>query len=73
MKKTVNDFIAANKIPYPCLVNDETIESKIPEFEGYPTTLFLDRAGKVRLKLMGYQPLARLEAIAATLLAEPTR
>ena len=71
VKKTIDDFVAANKIPYPCVLNDDTITSKIPDFRGYPTTLFLDRTGKVRFSEVGYQPMARLEAIVTTLLAEP--
>lgn len=72
VKQTINDFIAETKIPYPCVLNDDTIQTKIPDFEGYPTTLFLDRTGKVRLSQVGYQPMARLEAIVTALLAEPT-
>jgi len=72
VKKTINDFKAETKIKYPCVLNDDTTEGKIPGFQGYPTTLFLDRAGKVRLVLVGYTPLSRLEAIVTTLLAEPT-
>ena len=72
VKKTVNDFIDEYKIPYPCVLNDDAIESKIPEFQGYPTTLFADRSGKVRYSQVGYVPSVRLEAIVETLLAEPT-
>ena len=71
VKQTINDFKAENKVAYPCLLNDETTEGKVPGFQGYPTTLFLDRTGKVRLVLVGYSPLIRLEAVVATLLAEP--
>ena len=72
IKKTIKDFIAATKIPYPCVLNDDKTEGKIPGFQGYPTTLFLDRTGKVRLVLVGYTPMSRLDAIVSTLLAEPT-
>ena len=56
---------------YPWVLNDDKTEEKIPDLQGYPTTLFLDRTGRVRLKLGGYTPMARLDAIVATLLAEP--
>ncbi len=72
VKKTIKDFIASTKIPYPCVLDDEKTDSKIPGFQGYPTTLFLDRTGKVRLVLVGYTPMGRLDAIVSTLLAEPT-
>ncbi len=70
VRKTIKDFAKEQKIDYRCLLNDDKTESKIPGFQGYPTTLFLDRAGKVRLTLVGYTPKARLEAIVAKLLGE---
>ena len=69
--KTVDAFKAENKMKYPCLINDDTVEKKVPDFQGYPTTLFLDRAGKVRLVLVGYTAMNRLDLIVSTLLAEP--
>jgi len=71
-KKLIKDFVAETKINYPCVLNDGKTEEKIPGFQGYPTTLFLDRTGKVRLVLVGLTPKNRLEAIVTTLLAEPT-
>jgi thiol-disulfide isomerase/thioredoxin len=70
VKKTIKDFASKNKIEYKCVLNDEKTETKIPGFQGYPTTLFLDKAGKVRLTLVGYTPKAKLEAIITTLMAE---
>ncbi len=37
------------KIPYTCLLGDEATIRKIPNFSGFPTSLIVDRAGKVRL------------------------
>ena len=34
---------------YPILIGDETTLRQVPDFKGFPTTLILDRAGKVRL------------------------
>ena len=73
VKATIKDFAKKNKVEYRCLLNDDKTEGKIPGFQGYPTTLFLDRSGKVRLMLVGYTPKARLEAIIATLLDEPAK
>ena len=70
IKKTIKDFAAKNRMEYRCVLNDEKTEAKIPGFQGYPTTLFLDQSGKVRLTLVGYTPKARLEAIITTLMAE---
>lgn len=71
VKKRINAFKDENKMKYPCLLNDDTTEKKVPGFQGYPTTLFLDRAGKVRLVLVGYTPMSRLDLIISALLAEP--
>ena len=70
VKETIKAFAKENMIEYKCLLNDDKTESKIPGFQGYPTTLFLDRTGKVRMQLVGAAPKARLEAIATTLLEE---
>jgi len=70
VRKTIKDFAAAKKVEYKCLLNDGKTEAKIPEFRGYPTTLFLDRSGKVRLAISGSAPRARLEAVVVALLAE---
>ena len=70
----IKDFAAAHKIEYACLVNDDKTEAKVPNFRGYPTTLFLDRSGKVRLRSRRPDPpKVRLEAIITTLLAEEAR
>jgi thiol-disulfide isomerase/thioredoxin len=73
IKSKIKEFTKSNNVPYKCLLNDDMTEAKIPGFQGYPTTLFLDRDGRVRLTLVGYTPRARLEAIVGTLLAEPER
>ena len=73
IKAKIKDFAKKFNIDYKCALNDDNTESKIPDFQGYPTTLFLDRSGKVRLVLVGYTPKIKLEAIVATLLADPAK
>jgi thiol-disulfide isomerase/thioredoxin len=63
--------IAELGINYPCVIGDDATRNQIPNFEGFPTTLFIDRTGKVRLKAVGYHDLAHLEALVTALLAEP--
>lgn len=70
VKQKIKEFARQTEIPYRCVLNDETTEKKIPGFQGYPTTLFLDRSGNVRMMLVGYTPKVRLEAIVTTMLAE---
>lgn len=64
--KAVEEF----KINYPCALIDDGFLEKIPDFEGFPTTLFIDRQGRVRLKMVGAQSLSRLETAIQLLLAE---
>lgn len=67
-KNVIGAFVKEVGIPYPCLIGDRTTMNQIADFEGFPTTLFIDRQGKVRLKVTGYQPLGVLEAIITPLL-----
>ncbi|MDX2036824.1 MAG: redoxin domain-containing protein [Isosphaeraceae bacterium] len=68
--KKIKDFSKEFGIEYPCVLGDQKTQAKIPDFEGYPTTLFIDRTGKVRLKVVGYHPMAQLEALVQYLLSE---
>jgi thiol-disulfide isomerase/thioredoxin len=71
VKDTVKKFVDENKMNYRCAVLDQATQQKVPGLNAFPTTLFIDRSGKVRLKVVGYHPLAKLEAIVSMLLAEP--
>jgi thiol-disulfide isomerase/thioredoxin len=71
VKDTIKKFAAENSMNYQCAVGDQATQQKVPKLEGFPTTLFIDRSGKVRLKVVGYHELAKLEAIVSLLLAEP--
>jgi len=55
---------------YPCLIGDEKTQKHVPNFEGFPTTLFIDRTGTVRLKAVGYHSYEDLSAIVGALLEE---
>ena len=66
----IRDFAAEQSMNYTCVIGDEATRSQIPNFEGFPTTLFLDRTGKVRLKVVGYHSYEKLEAYVQTLLEE---
>jgi thiol-disulfide isomerase/thioredoxin len=71
MKKVVTDFIAQNGIAYECVIGDERTQQRIPGFGGYPTTLFIDRQGRMRAKFEGAQAYETLESVVELLLAEP--
>jgi thiol-disulfide isomerase/thioredoxin len=70
--KLVTDYIAGNGINYPCALITEEVMGQIPEFQGFPTTLFIDKTGKVRLKAVGLHEYAYLESVVSVLLAEET-
>jgi hypothetical protein len=67
---TVRDFCKAEGVTYPCALLTESVMDQIPDFEGFPTTLFFDRTGKVRLKLTGYCEMSLLRAVVEALLNE---
>lgn len=68
--KTIRKLVQETGINYPCLIGDEATRSRVPRFQGFPTTLFVDRNGVVRLQLVGYHPKEMLEAAVLELLEE---
>ncbi|MEL6105725.1 MAG: TlpA disulfide reductase family protein [Planctomycetota bacterium] len=68
--KLVKEFAEANGINYPCALGTSEVQQQIPDFGGFPTTLFIDRTGKVRMKAVGLHEYSYLEAIVKTLLEE---
>jgi thiol-disulfide isomerase/thioredoxin len=66
----VKDFHKENGMNYRCALINQELLNQIPDFQGFPTTLFLDRTGKVRAKTVGYEDLATLDGIVSRLLAE---
>ena len=71
-KARFDAFVQTQPINYPCLAGDRDTLEQVPEFQGYPTTLFLDESGRVRLQLTGYNPLEVLEAAVDHLLKDKT-
>jgi thiol-disulfide isomerase/thioredoxin len=67
---TVRQFVAAEGVPFRCLIGDDKTRDQIPDFVGYPTTLILDQSRKVRAKLVGYHTQIALEALIQPLLEE---
>ncbi len=68
-RDVVRNFVRSVEIPYPCLMGDQETMKQVPDFSGFPQTLVIDREGKVRANVTGYQPLGALEALVAPLLA----
>jgi thiol-disulfide isomerase/thioredoxin len=66
----VTEFIAQSGINYPCALITDEVRAQVPDLQGYPTTLFIDRSGKVRLMAVGMHEYAYLEAVVEMLLNE---
>ena len=62
--------VKQHAVNYPCMMGDEDVWSQVPAFGSFPTTLFIDKSGKVRLKAVGLHDYGYLEAIVTELLAE---
>lgn len=70
VKETIEEFAKETGINYTLAIGDNKVEEQIPEFSAFPTTLFLDREGKVRYKHTGYAPYEVIEYVVKTLLDE---
>jgi thiol-disulfide isomerase/thioredoxin len=74
----VKQFVQESGIPYPIAMGDEALLRKLTSFQGFPTTIVIDRTGKVRLQLTGGGPEAHsiiadaVEVLLAELPAEGT-
>jgi thiol-disulfide isomerase/thioredoxin len=68
--KHVRQFRSAEGVSYPCALATPNVIRQVPDFEGFPTTLFIDHTGRVRLKIVGYNELPFLQAAVEALLKE---
>ena len=68
--RLVRSFCRSQGVDYPCAVITPQIKEQVPEFGGFPTTLFIDHTGKVRLKIVGACGMPVLKTIVETLLKE---
>lgn len=68
--KHISSFMTANEMNYQCALGSDEVMQQVPNLEGFPTTLFFDRSGKLRLRLVGYHPYEKLEAAVLELAAE---
>ncbi len=66
----VRKFCKSAGVTYPCAVVSDDFLAQIPNFQGFPTTLFIDRTGQVRLRVTGYHDISFLQAAVEALLQE---
>lgn len=71
--QTVKQFVQQSGIPYRCAMGDDETQKKIPDFKAFPTTLLIDRTGKVRVLVTENteRTLRAMDDDIAILLAEP--
>lgn len=68
--KKVKNYVSSEGINYPCALGDDATQQQVPNFNAYPTTLFIDKKGKVRHRLVGLHSYNDLSAIVKKLLTE---
>lgn len=68
--RQVRNFCRKEGVLYPCALITNEILEQVPDMSGFPTTLFLDRTGKVRMKVVGYHDISFLQLAVETLLNE---
>ncbi len=69
-RQTVLDFVAEHQINYPCALVTDEIMAQVPDFDGFPTTIFLDRNGQVQAKAVGARHYEALEKMVTALLEQ---
>ena len=67
----IKSFAKEHGINYPLVIGNEATQNQISESQAFPTTLFVDREGEVRLMAVGARPQSYLEAVVKRLLREP--
>jgi len=53
-RQLVKETVKVAGIPYRCLMGDDQTRDRVPGFAGFPTSVLLDRSGKVRMLVTGY-------------------
>jgi thiol-disulfide isomerase/thioredoxin len=69
IKKFCQEFKVEFNYPLT-LVTDRAELQKVPDFKAFPTTLFIDKQGRVRAKLVGLTELEGLKSLTQALLDE---
>ena len=65
------EYAEENDVNYPTGLGADETREMVPEFRGYPTTVFVGRDGEVKLKVVGLHDYAFLDAVVSELLAQP--
>lgn len=68
----IKQFRETTEMNYDCLIGDDITKNQVPDFGFFPTTVLLDREGKVRMTLVGPQSHMKLQTVAEILLKDAT-
>lgn len=68
--ETVKSFVEKQKFNYSVAMGDASIAGQLPGKMALPTTVFIDRNGRVRYIAKGYHDFAKVEAITKMLVNE---
>lgn len=71
--RTVKEFMTNASMNYPCGMISQEVLDQLPELKGFPTTLFIDHTGKVRLTTVGLHEYEFMEQVVRNLLTEQSR
>jgi thiol-disulfide isomerase/thioredoxin len=69
-EKVLRRYVEDRRINYPNALITPAVLAAIPDFKGYPTTLVVNREGRIVRRIDGFAPLETLEEIVLPLLAE---
>ena len=72
-EEEIVEFVEAEGINYPTGVGSDETRDMVPDFRGYPTTVFIDKTGKVRGQVVGMRPEKFFRVAIETLLAEDAK
>jgi thiol-disulfide isomerase/thioredoxin len=72
-REMIKKFVKEVGVPYQCLLGDVDTLKQVPDFKGFPSTVIIDRAGKVRVFITENTTttLETISDLVRVLLAEP--
>lgn len=59
--ENVKEFMKEYDVNYACALGTDEVKKQVRKLRGYPTTLFIDRTGTVRMQLVGFRTYDVLE------------
>ena len=66
----INEFRQLQPVSYPLAIGNPSVTTQVPSFSGFPTTLFIDHTGTVRMMVTGGESASVLESYALLLMSE---